>query len=108
MLNVKGNVEATVCVPVRGDAVAVAGENRKLLVFGIEELPEMTRGRGVMLQRYATGGMADVTTFLRAQGLSWPMGDRTRTETDLSEWIGKRAQTGRMAPRGFPKSNKFG
>ncbi len=107
VLNVSGKVEALVCAPVRGDSVAVVGDNRKLLVFGVEELPEMTRGRGVMLQRYTTGGLADVTTFLRAEGLSWPMGDRTRTETDLTEWLGRRAQTGRMAPRGFPRNNKF-
>ncbi|MGE4218815.1 MAG: DNA topoisomerase IV subunit A [Alphaproteobacteria bacterium] len=107
VLNVSGKVEAVVCVPVRGDSVAVVGENRKLLVFGVDELPEMTRGRGVMLQRYVKGGMADVTTFARAEGLSWPMGDRTRTETDLSEWLGRRAQTGRLAPRGFPRNNKF-
>ena len=107
VLNVAGKVEAVICAPVRGDTVAVVGDNRKLLVFGVEELPEMTRGRGVMLQRYTTGGLADVTTFLRAEGLSWPMGDRTRTETDLTEWLGRRAQTGRMAPRGFPRNNKF-
>jgi len=68
----------------------------------------MTRGRGVTLQRYKDGGLSDVTTFQKKQGLSWTMGGgRTRTETDLRDWIGKRGQAGRLPPKGFPKSNKF-
>jgi len=108
VLNVKAPVVALVIKPVEGDSVAVVGENRKVLVFGLDELPEMGRGKGVRMQKYKDGGMSDVRTFSRADGLSWldPAG-RTRTETDLTEWTGKRAGTGRMAPRGFPRDNKF-
>lgn len=110
VLNVSGKVEAAICRPVEAgdDGVAVVGQNRKLLVFGMDELPEMTRGRGVMLQKYRDGGLSDVKTFKRAEGLSWQIGERTRTETDLSAWVGKRAAAGRMPPAGFPRSNKFG
>ncbi|WP_227270937.1 DNA topoisomerase IV subunit A [Roseobacter weihaiensis] len=108
VLNVRGEVRAAICKPVTGDAVAVVGENRKVLVFGLDELPEMGRGKGLRLQKYKDGGLSDATTFTQADGLSWldPAG-RTRTETDLAEWIGKRASAGRMAPRGFPRDNKF-
>ncbi|MCK0150611.1 DNA topoisomerase IV subunit A [Marivita sp. S6314] len=108
VLNVKGDVRAKVCKPVTGDAVAVVGENRKVLVFGLDELPEMGRGKGVRLQKYKDGGLSDATTFTLGEGLSWrdPAG-RTRTETDLAEWTGKRASAGRMAPRGFPRDNTF-
>ncbi|MFZ7091725.1 DNA topoisomerase IV subunit A [Primorskyibacter sp. 2E233] len=108
VLNVKGDVRARVCKTVSGDHVAVVGENRKVLIFALDELPEMGRGKGVRLQKYKDGGMSDARTFALAQGLSWldPAG-RTRTETALEEWIGKRAGTGRMAPRGFPRDNRF-
>ncbi|MEO9685225.1 MAG: DNA topoisomerase IV subunit A [Tateyamaria sp.] len=108
VLNVRGDVALSVCKPVIGDSVAVVGENRKVLVFGLDELPEMARGKGVRLQKYKDGGLSDATTFTRAEGLSWsdPAG-RTRTETELAEWQGKRAGAGRMAPRGFPRDNKF-
>ncbi|WP_299773556.1 DNA topoisomerase IV subunit A [uncultured Tateyamaria sp.] len=108
VLNVRGGVAMAVCRPAEGDCVAVVGENRKVLVFGLEELPEMARGKGVRLQKYKDGGLSDATTFTLADGLSWldPAG-RTRTETDLAEWRGKRAGAGRMAPRGFPRDNKF-
>ncbi|WP_299621260.1 DNA topoisomerase IV subunit A [uncultured Tateyamaria sp.] len=108
VLNVRGDVKLAVCKPITGDAVAVVGENRKMLVFGLNELPEMARGKGVRLQKYKDGGLSDATTFTLAEGLSWldPAG-RTRTEADLAEWRGKRAGTGRMAPRGFPRDNKF-
>ena len=108
VLNVKGDVKALVCKPIAGDAVACVGENRKVLVFDIDELPVMGRGKGVRLQKYKDGGLSDATTFTMAEGLSWkdPAG-RTRTETELAEWTGKRAGTGRMAPRGFPRDNKF-
>ncbi|KCV80740.1 DNA topoisomerase IV subunit A [Actibacterium atlanticum] len=107
-LNVRGDVHAKVCHHVEGDHVACVGENRKVLVFSLEELPEMARGKGVRLQKYKDGGLSDATTFTLADGLSWldPAG-RTRTETDLTEWLGKRAGTGRMAPRGFPRDNRF-
>ncbi|SFO82711.1 DNA topoisomerase IV subunit A [Tranquillimonas alkanivorans] len=107
-LNVKGDVRAKVCKPVDGDHVAVVGENRKVLVFPVTELPEMARGKGVRLQKYKDGGLSDATTFNLADGLSWkdPAG-RTRTETQIEEWISKRASAGRMAPRGFPRDNTF-
>ncbi|MBD3665954.1 DNA topoisomerase IV subunit A [Sulfitobacter sp. TSTF-M16] len=108
VLNVRGEVKALVCKPVSGDMVATVGENRKVLIFGADELPEMGRGKGVRLQKYKDGGLSDATTFTGAEGLSWldPAG-RTRTETELTEWSGKRASAGRMAPRGFPRDNKF-
>ena len=108
VLNVKADIRAQLCKPVAGDHVACVGENRKVLVFPLEELPEMGRGKGVRLQKYKDGGLSDATTFTLAEGLSWldPAG-RTRTETELAEWQGKRASAGRMAPRGFPRDNRF-
>jgi topoisomerase-4 subunit A len=110
VLNVKDGTGAIVCSPIAAgdDAVAVVGDNRKLLVFAMDELPEMARGKGVRLQKYKDGGLVDARSFKRAEGLSWhdPAG-RTRTEPDLTEWEGKRASAGRMAPRGFPRDNRF-
>lgn len=108
VLNVKGDIKARVCRIAVGDHVACVGENRKVLLFPIDELPEMGRGKGVRLQKYKDGGLNDATTFTMEDGLSWkdPAG-RTRTETELDEWKGKRASAGRMAPRGFPRENKF-
>jgi len=107
VLNPAPDAEAQVCVPVSGDAVAVIGENRKLLAFALDELPVMSRGRGVILQRYREGGLSDAITFARARGLSWRSGERTRTETDLTPWWGRRGGAGRLRPRGFPSSNRF-
>ena len=108
VLNLADGVEAAACKPVLGDTLAVIGENRKMLVLPLEELSEMTRGRGVTLQKYKDGGLADLITFNKAQGLSWIMaGGRTRTETDLRPWFGKRAAAGRLPPKGFPKNGKF-
>lgn len=102
------NGDALLCRPVSGDHVAVVGDNRKMLVFPLDELPEMARGKGVRLQKYKDGGLSDAICLTLADGLSWPMtGGKTRTESDLSEWLGKRAGAGRMAPRGFPRDNKF-
>ena len=108
VLNVREPGRTAVCVRIEGDHVAAVGENRKLLVFALDELPEMAKGKGVRLQKYKDGGLSDARCFTLADGLSWkdPAG-RTRTETDLEEWIGKRASAGRMAPRGFPRDNKF-
>jgi topoisomerase IV subunit A len=108
VLNLGEGASAVVCAPAEGDAVAVAGDNHKLLVFPLSEMPEMGKGRGVILQRYHDGGLADAKVFTRAEGLSWKSGERTRTETDLADWQGARASAGRIAPRGFPQSNKFG
>ena len=109
VLNPAAAAEAQVCIPVAGDAVAVIGTNRKMLIFELAELPEMSRGRGVILQRYRDGELGDVKTFARSQGLTWvtPSG-RTYTETDLLAWQGKRGAAGRLAPRGFNRSHRFG
>jgi topoisomerase IV subunit A len=98
---------ARAAVPVAGDYVAAVGDNRKLIAFPVAEMPEMGRGRGVRLQKYKDGGLSDVTTFNKAKGLTYRSGDKTRTETDLAGWIGKRGQAGRIAPKGFSKANKF-
>ena len=98
-------------IPDQADAVAVIGENRKMLVFPLGELPELGRGQGVTLQRYRDGGLADATAFRSDEGLSWPLGGETgrvRTETDLSPWRAARGAAGRMPPIGFPRTNKFG
>ena len=108
ILSLKPGEEWFACVPAKGDHVAVIGQNRKLLVFPLAEIPEMPRGTGVQLQKYKDGGIADVKVFTLAQGLSWRLGDKTRTEPKLTDWMGMRAQVGRMPPQGFPKSNKFG
>ncbi|MDP8994878.1 MAG: DNA topoisomerase IV subunit A [Pseudomonadota bacterium] len=92
------------------DFVAVIGDNRKMVVYPLNELPEMARGQGVQLQRYRDGGLADATTFRFSEGLSWAMGGgsgRTRAETDLSAWRTARGAAGRMPPLGFPRDNKF-
>jgi topoisomerase-4 subunit A len=97
-------------VPDNADAVAVVGENRKLLVFAIAELPELARGQGVTLQRYRDGGLSDAIAFSLSEGLSWALGGesgRTRTETDLTSWRAARGAAGRMPPIGFPRANRF-
>ena len=108
VLNLADGEEAAVCTPAAGDSVAAIGENNKLLVFPLDELPEMTRGRGVIMQKYKDGGLLAVNTFNLSDGLSWvTAGGRTRTETDLTAWIGKRAQAGRLPPKGFPRPHKL-
>ena len=110
VLNVRAPAAALLCKPATGDHLAVVGENRKVLVFPVDDLPQMGRGKGVRLQSYKDGGLSDATTFALGEGLTWldPAG-RTRTveRPELDEWIGKRAGAGRMAPRGFPRDNKF-
>ncbi|HTI81241.1 MAG TPA: DNA topoisomerase IV subunit A [Acetobacteraceae bacterium] len=108
VLNLKPDDEAAVCVQADGDHVAVIGDNRKLLVFPLDQVPEMARGGGVFLQRYKDGGLADVKVFRLADGLTWQLGDRTRTETNLRDWLGERAQAGRLPPNGFPRKPSFG
>ena len=107
VLNVDPPAEAAICAPAEGDSIAVIGENRKLLIFPIDQVPEMTRGRGVQLQSYRDGGLADVKVFTRKEGLSWVLGERTRVETDLRAWVGSRAGAGKAPPNGFPRSNRF-
>jgi len=107
VLNLKPGEEALLCLPAEGDHVAVVGESRKLLVFPLDQVPEMARGGGVILQKYAQGGLSDVRIFRLADGLTWRSGERTRTETALRDWLGLRGQAGRLPPAGFPRSNKF-
>ena len=101
---------ARICVRAEGgDAVALVGDNRRMLIVKLDDIPLMTRGRGVILQRYKSGGLADCKVFRLADGLSWRQGEsRTRTETDLAPWLGARGAAGRVVPTGFPRSNRFG
>ncbi|UUX50410.1 DNA topoisomerase IV subunit A [Nisaea acidiphila] len=108
VLNPGGSAKAQVCLPVEGDLIAVVGTNRKLLVFETSEVPEMARGKGVILQRYRDGKLGDITFLKAEEGLSWSLqGGRTRTETDLTTWRGKRAGAGKMPPTGFPRPARF-
>jgi topoisomerase-4 subunit A len=97
-------------VPEGADSIAAIGENRKMLVFPLTELPELARGQGVTLQRYRDGGLSDATAFRLTDGLSWTLGGesgRTRTEGDLTPWRAARGAAGRMPPNGFPRTNRF-
>jgi len=110
IMNVSMPDEAKLVVPVSGDHVAVVGENRKMLVFPLVQLPEMTRGKGVRLQRYKDGGISDVKCFAIDQGLTWEDSAGrvfTKTKDELVEWLGDRASAGRLVPKGFPRSGKF-
>jgi topoisomerase-4 subunit A len=107
VMNVPPGIETMVCVFVQGDSVAVLGENRKLLVFPIDEVPELARGRGVILQRYKDGHLLDAHVFAWKDGLRDSNG-RVFGPTELKEYRGARAQTGRIVPRGFAKASRFG
>lgn len=108
VLNLSGGAKAVACCPADGDHVAVVGQNRRLLIFKLDEVPEMQRGKGVILQRYKDGELSDVKVFTLANGLSWQMGGgRTRTETDLLAWQGKRGAAGKLPPNGFPRPARF-
>jgi topoisomerase IV subunit A len=107
VFNLEEGERVTVAVAAEGDHVATVGSNRKLLIFPLDQLPVMGRGKGVLLQRYKGGELADAAVLRLADGLSWPTAKGTRTVTDLSPWLGRRGQAGRMAPHGFPKSNRF-
>ena len=108
VMNVRPPDHAKACDIVNGDHLAVAGSNGRLLIYPVDELPELVRGKGVRLQKYGQGGLSDIRTFALSNGLQWkdPAG-RTRTETELDQWIGKRGATGRKPPHGFPKDNRF-
>jgi topoisomerase-4 subunit A len=111
VMNVKTPDEAVKCIALAGDHVAIVGDNRKMLVFALSEVPEMVRGKGVRLQRYKDGGVLDVKTFAIADGLSWQdSADRVfvRKREELTEWLGNRASAGRMVPKGFPRTGRFG
>jgi topoisomerase-4 subunit A len=112
VVNVRTGAKLAVVQPIGpdDDFVAVIGENRKMVVFPLQELPEMSRGQGVQLQRYRDGGLSDAKALKFAEGISWEMGGasgRTRSEPDLSPWRTARGAAGRMAPNGFPRENKF-
>jgi topoisomerase-4 subunit A len=110
VINASAPVTAALIVPAVGDHVAVIGQNRKLLVFPISQLNEMARGKGTRLQRYKDGGVSDAKTFAIAEGLTWKdSAGRTFTvaKPELKDWIGNRAEAGRLPPKGFPKSNRF-
>jgi topoisomerase-4 subunit A len=110
VLNVTMPDEARAMCVVEGDTVAAIGENRKMVVFSLDQVPEMARGRGVRLQRYKDGGLSDIKTFAAADGLSWTDSAGrlfTLTMKELADWRGNRADAGRIAPKGFPRSNKF-
>ena len=108
VLNISGTARAVACCVAEGDMVASVGMNRKLLVFPIDEVPEITRGKGVILQRFKEGGLADVTVYSAEAGLSWKAGGgRMRTEADMSDWLGKRAGAGKTSPTGFPRPARF-
>ncbi len=106
ILNVE-KTKAALCREVTGDHLAIIGQNRKLLIYKIDEIPEMVRGKGVILQRYKNGGLSDIKLFTLAEGLSWKMGEKTRLETRLLPWLGKRGQGGKLPPTGFPRTNRF-
>jgi topoisomerase-4 subunit A len=111
VLNVAAPDEARALATIEGDLVATIGENRKLVIFELEQVPEMARGRGVRLQRYKDGGLSDVTTFKGADGLSWTDAAGrvfTLAIRELADWRGNRGDAGRIAPKGFPRTNKFG
>jgi topoisomerase-4 subunit A len=113
IVNLRPGARLTLARPISPahDYVAAVGDNRKMVVFPLSELPEMGRGQGVQMQRYRDGGLSDAVTFRFAEGLSWSMGGesgRTRTEGDLSPWRAARGAAGRMPPQGFPRDNKFG
>jgi topoisomerase-4 subunit A len=109
VLNVGEGAEACVCRPAEGDTVASVGENKKFLVFALEELPEMARGKGVALQKFHDGGLSDAKVFSKRDGLTWvDRSGRVQTIDDWKSYAGKRAQSGRLAPKGFPSNKKFG
>jgi len=108
ILNVGPKEKLAACVKVEGDLTAAIGKNRKLVIFKTDELPEMARGKGVKIQSYGDGGLLDLKTFNRADGLTWTdTAGRQQSADDWKNWIGKRAQSGRLAPRGFNKNGKF-
>ena len=107
VMNPADKVTARFCLPFTGDALALVGDNRKLLVLPLADIPEMTKGRGVILQKYKDGGLADAKIISLAEGLSWPSGSRMRTEPDLTAWKTGRGSSGRMVPNGFPRPTRF-
>src|SRR5207249_6321682 len=108
VLNVKPPDVARAVAPVDGEMAAAVGENRKMVIFPLDQVPEMTRGRGVRLQRYKDGGLSDLKTFRAEEGLSWTDAaarEFSLTLKELADWRGNRADAGRLAPKGFPRTN---
>src|SRR5690606_27013074 len=111
VMTVSGGEEMRLAVTAAGDTLAILGENRKLLIFPLSEIPEMTRGKGVRLQKYKDGGVADARVFAAGEGMTWlDSSGRSfnRSMSELKDWLGTRAQAGRLPPSGFPRSNRFG
>jgi topoisomerase-4 subunit A len=111
LIGVDARAKACLIVPAAGDHVATIGENRKMLIFPLSQLPEMARGKGARLQRYKDGGLADARVFKLADGLAWKDSAGRQfivSKADLRDWVGNRAEAGRLPPRGFPKNNRFG
>lgn len=107
VVNLADKQKVVVCHKVSGDYIAAIGENRKMVIFPLSDIPVMKRGAGVLLQRYKQGGLSDATSFVLEDGLTWQLGKKQRNETNLSAWINKRGSAGRLPPVGFPRSNKF-
>ena len=111
VMSVDAPEEMRLCVAAKGEMVATLGENRKLLLFPLDQIPEMPRGKGVRLQKYKDGGIADARVFLKADGLTWMDSSGrnfSRSMAEMKDWVGDRAQAGRLPPQGFPRSNRFG
>ncbi|MGB1027986.1 MAG: DNA gyrase C-terminal beta-propeller domain-containing protein, partial [Rhodospirillaceae bacterium] len=110
VLGVEKGEKALLYMPIgeKDDHVATVGTNRKLLIFPLDQIPVMTRGKGVILQRLKDAKLSDAKSFVWEEGLSWPSGDRTRTESNPMGWLGNRAGQGKMPPSGFPRGNRFG
>ena len=107
VFNLEPDERLVVACPADGDHVATIGSNRKLLLFPLDQLPVMSRGKGVLLQRYRDGTLSDAVVFRLEEGLSWPTAKGTRALAEPQYWIGKRGQAGRTVPHGFPRSNRF-
>lgn len=107
LLNVSAQSKAVACIQAEGDSVAIIGTNRKFLIFKLDEIPSLTKGRGVILQKYKNTELADIKVFHLAEGLKWNTGSRVRHMEDMRLWQGKRGQIGKVPPVGFPRTNKF-
>jgi topoisomerase-4 subunit A len=111
VLSVDAPARAVVWTPAQGDHVAIIGDNRKMLIFKRNEVPDMARGKGVRLQRYRDGGVSDAKVFKMSEGLSWKDAAGRQfnvPKAELRDWLGNRSDAGRLPPKGFPKNNKFG
>lgn len=107
IMNVPDGHTCIACLPVNGDSVACIGESRKLLVFNIDEIPEMKKGQGVTLQKFKNAKLLDIKIFNREDGLSWNSGGKVKLEKNIIAFLGKRGSTGKLPPMGFPKNNRF-